>query len=568
MNYKQHLFLIILAIFVVFSACLVLFEQSNERKQKTEALEQQLADYIDIIQLKIKNDKLKDANISEIKLLEQLLPENLRITIIKDNGEVIYDRDFTDVSHLENHLKRPELMQAKYGGFGTNIRHSASTNQDYLYYAKFFQEYFVRVALPYNVQAKSLLKADNLFIYIVLGLFFVVLLLVNYISGRFGKSISQLKNFASDLKNNKEVEKIAFPNDELGAIGKDLVEIFRQKETAQHSTETEKEKLLQHFQRSEMGIAMFDENFKEIFHNTHFIQNQNLILNKTSFSAAAVFEDENFVEIKNFLVEREKNYRSFQIEKNGKIFEIQAVIFEDNSFEINIKNITEREKNRLVKQEMTSNIAHELRTPITSLRAYLETLSEKELDDEKRKIFIERAYIQAVRLSALIDDVSLLSKIEDNPSRFSMEKINVFELINDVRIDLSDKLKTKNISMQLDVNQQITINGNYTLLYSVFRNLLDNSIAYAGENIEIQINNYLQDENFLYFSYSDNGVGVSDEHLNRLFERFYRVQEGRTRDNGGSGLGLSIVKNAILMHGGEIQARNSKGLEFLFFIKK
>jgi two-component system OmpR family sensor kinase/two-component system phosphate regulon sensor histidine kinase PhoR len=569
-TYKYRIFFVVLTIFAAFSACLIFFEQHQERKQNTAALVEQLANFAAIIDKKIKNDNISDGSIAEIKSLEKILPDSLRLTILKQDGKVLYDRDFTDVSHLDNHLKRPEILKAQYGDFGINIRHSASVNRDYIYYAKFFSPYFVRVALPYNVHLKSLLKADNLFIYIVLALLILVLLVVNYISGRFGKSILQLKNFAENLKNNRQIEeKNIFPNDELGEIGRNLAEIFCQKENLQKIAETEKEKLLQHFQHSETGIAIFDKELKKIFANSHFIQNQNIILNKPSFDVEAVFKDENFEPLKKFLFEQNENHINFQIEKNGKIFDVQSIIFEDKSLEIDIKDITQTEKNRLLKQEMTNNIAHELRTPVSSLRAYLETLNEHNLPPEKHQQFIERAYIQAVRLSALIEDVSLLSKIEENPSRFSMENINISQLLNDVRIDLSEKLQNNNINFKILVNEQLTIKGNYTLLYSVFRNLMDNSIAYGGQNIDIEINNYFKDDKFLYFSYFDSGVGVQEHHLNRLFERFYRVQEGRSRENGGSGLGLSIVKNAILMHGGEIQARTRKegGLEFVFTIK-
>ncbi|MDR1810766.1 MAG: HAMP domain-containing histidine kinase [Prevotella sp.] len=468
LSYKYRLFFVILCIFAAFAACLVLVQQGEERKLKTEMLEKQLADYIIIIEKYILAENLSDTSIVQLRSLEKLLPDSLRLTVIDGEGKVLYDRDFTDVSKLENHLNRPEFLKAKHNNYGADIRHSASTNRDYLYYAAFSSPYYVRVALPYNVQTKSLIEADNLFIYTVLSLFMLLLFVVNIIAGRFGKSISQLKNFASQLKDGLSTGEIAFPSDELGEIGQDLVEIFRQKETARHATETEKE------------------------------------------------------------------------------------------------------KNRLLKQEMTSNIAHELRTPVTSIRGYLETLCEQNLPAEKREQFTQRAFIQAIRLSALIDDVALLSKIEDSPNRFIMEPINISQVINDVSLDLADKLKSKGISLQINVNERLIAIGNYSLLYSVFRNLMDNTIAYSGENIEIQIENFKQDDVFIYFSYADNGVGVSEQHLDRLFERFYRIQEGRSRESGGSGLGLSIVKNAICLHGGEIEAhtRTGGGLEFLFSIRK
>jgi signal transduction histidine kinase len=124
--------------------------------------------------------------------------------------------------------------------------------------------------------------------------------------------------------------------------------------------------------------------------------------------------------------------------------------------------------------------------------------------------------------------------------------------------------------MNWNITDDLIIKGNANLLYSVFRNLTDNVIRYAGTDIEINISKFNEDRNYFYFSYSDNGTGISEQHLNRIFERFYRVNEGRTRDTGGSGLGLSIVKNAVAFHKGTIVAKNKAdgGLEFLFKLQK
>lgn len=131
-------------------------------------------------------------------------------------------------------------------------------------------------------------------------------------------------------------------------------------------------------------------------------------------------------------------------------------------------------------------------------------------------------------------------------------------------------MKAKNISCRLRLPQSLPIHGNNSLLYSIFRNLFDNSIAYGGEGITITVNCYKQDEKFYYFNFSDNGVGIEEKHINRIFERFYRVDTGRSRKLGGTGLGLSIVKNAVIFHKGQISAKSiiGKGVNFLFTLHK
>jgi two-component system OmpR family sensor kinase/two-component system phosphate regulon sensor histidine kinase PhoR len=148
--------------------------------------------------------------------------------------------------------------------------------------------------------------------------------------------------------------------------------------------------------------------------------------------------------------------------------------------------------------------------------------------------------------------------------------VNVKRIVADVIENLENRLISKNIKCTLNIDEDVVVNGNDSLIASVFQNLIENSVNYAGENIKIEIKNYLDDKKFWYFSYSDTGIGIPEEHLPRIFERFYRVDSGRTREQGGTGLGLSIVKNAIQLHKGKITARNREegGIEFLFTLAK
>jgi signal transduction histidine kinase len=166
--------------------------------------------------------------------------------------------------------------------------------------------------------------------------------------------------------------------------------------------------------------------------------------------------------------------------------------------------------------------------------------------------------------------MSLISKIEEAPQSFRLEAVDMGDLLQNLQNDLEIFLQEKNIQMDRNLTGNVIVQGNRNLLYSIFRNLTDNVIRYAGTNVNILIKMYNEDKDFYYFSYADTGVGIPDEHLNRLFERFYRINEGRTRDTGGSGLGLSIVKNAVAFHKGTIVAKNKAGggLEFLFTLKK
>ncbi|MDR2887968.1 MAG: hypothetical protein LBV26_08220 [Bacteroidales bacterium] len=228
-----------------------------------------------------------------------------------------------------------------------------------------------------------------------------------------------------------------------------------------------------------------------------------------------------------------------------------------------------QEKNRRLKQELTGNIAHELRTPVTSIRGFLEIVLENDLTVPRAQEYLQRAYCQTLNLSELISDMSLLSRLDEKQDTFRFSEVDIEKLLNRVQADTAARLAERGISFTAELPEGLVVQGNEGLLYSVFRNLTDNVIAHAGNNVEIRIRAVRKADGMVEFSFADTGVGIADKyHLERIFERFYRVGEGRTRDTGGSGLGLSIVKNAVQFHGGTISARNTAphGLEFVFHV--
>ena len=258
------------------------------------------------------------------------------------------------------------------------------------------------------------------------------------------------------------------------------------------------------------------------------------------------------------------------LQKNNRYFNVKCVFFQDKSFEIVISDTTKLEKRRMIKQQMTSNIAHELKTPVSSVMGYLETLQRNKLDPEKKKYFIDKAHAQAKRLSDLIEDISTLNKIEEAGENFAFERLKIRGIVEEVEEHLKQRLEEKHIRVNIDLQKKLEVYGNESLLFSVFYNLFDNVIKYGGDHIEIRLTSYLEDKKYVYFSFANTGNVIDEAHLTRIFERFYRIDDGRSRKTGGTGLGLAIVKNAIQLHHGEISARQYKdgGVEFLFSLAR
>lgn len=560
LHYRQRLFLYFSIVFTAFTIGIVIFEQVREKSFRTNALEEKLDIYTDVINNKLVRNGETYAN--QMDDLHGVLPKDLRLTLIDHQGKVLFDNVVSDFSSMENHLNRLEIKRATQNGKGADIRASETTHQEYLYYAKRFGDTYIRVALPYNIQLQHFLKADNVFLYFILAFFTAFLFIIHIVTFRFGKSIKQLRDFV--LQPDKyELKKLNFPNDELGEIGEKITDNYFRLKESKTIINLEKQKLLEHIQISEEGICFLSSDYKVEFYNGLFIQYINSLIDDPTSDPTAILTDRIFISLQNFIAEKSSSYFETQVSKHGKIFSIRANRFDDNSFEVILSDITKHEKTKQLKQEMTGNIAHELRTPITSIRGYLETILEQSsLEEDKKTHFIQQAYNQSLVLSEMIRDMSLIAKMEEAPNLFVLENVNLNQLLLKLKDDVSDNLKLRNCILEWELPQDVMIMGNAILLYSLFRNLTDNALRYAGENITIHISLYNEDDDFYYFLFYDTGVGIPEEHhLNRLFERFYRVNEGRTRESGGSGLGLSIVRNAVAFHKGKITVKNRKNGE-------
>lgn len=235
----------------------------------------------------------------------------------------------------------------------------------------------------------------------------------------------------------------------------------------------------------------------------------------------------------------------------------------------------EEQQNVRIKKQLTGSINHELKTPVSAISGCLETLLHNpDMGKDMREDFILQSYNHTQRLSKLLTDISIINRMDEALDIIDREDISLNKLIHEVIEERVYSSQAQQIPIKIENmdNVSLEMKGNAMLLRAVFRNLIDNAMNYSsGTEIVIR---YLSEEKrekgiFYQFLFYDNGIGVSSEHLSHLFERFYRVDKGRSRKLGGTGLGLSIVKNAVLLHGGNIEVRNrpTGGLEFFFALK-
>lgn len=577
-SFSWRLFLSVIALFIAFALCFIAYQYQREKAYKVELLDMQLQDYNERLHMQLHqlNDSLWEDELA--RYIARYMNKDLRVTIISLQGKVIYDNRGDSVL-MENHIRRPEIQEALRDGKGYNVRRlSATTGVTYFYSATLYDKFIIRSALPYNLNLLQHLSADPHYIWFTVTITLILIFLFYRYTARLGKAVNQLREFAKRADKNEPIDTDTdFPHNELGEISGHIVQIYKRLRETKEALYIEREKLITHLQTSREGLGVFTKDKKEILVNNLFTQYSNLISDSNLEETEDIFAISEFKSITAFIDKMskrptsEEKRMSININKNGRVFIVECIIFQDLCFEISINDVSQEEEQVRLKRQLTQNIAHELKTPVSSIQGYLETIvSNENLPREKMEVFLERCYAQSNRLTRLLRDISVLTRMDEAANMIDMEKVDISVLVATIVNEVALELEEKHITVVNTLRPRIQLRGNYSLLYSIFRNLMDNAIAYAGTHIRINISCFREDENFYYFSFADTGVGVAPEHLNRLFERFYRVDKGRSRKLGGTGLGLAIVKNAVLIHGGTISAKNNQGggLEFVFTLAK
>ena len=581
--FSQRLFLSVIFLFLGYAVCFMLFQYKREKAYKIELLNTQLQNYNNQLCDFLADHHGVNSDSMQSYVTTHMMP-NLRVTLIEPSGKVVYDNTNANWKSFANHSSRKEVQDALMYGSGYSISRQSESIQgeEYFYSARYYPPYriIIRSALPYNLSLAEHLQADSGYLWFALIICLVLIFIFYRFTRKLGKSITKLQQFAMKADRNEPIDMDilqTFPKNELGEISQHIIKIYKRLHRAKEALYIEREKLISHLQTSHEGLGVFTKERQEILVNNLFTQYINNISDRNLRSTNEIFDIPELQPIIEFLNRNEGNFSkeekryAMHLNKNARSFTLECIIFQDMSFEISINDITQEEEQARLKRQLTQNIAHELKTPVSSIQGYLETIiSNPNIPQENVRVFLERSYAQSNRLTFLLRDISVLTRMDEAPELVEKEQVNLSKIVENILNEVALGLEEKHITVVNKLPSEVILTGSSSLLYSIFRNLTDNAIAYAGNDIQITINCFREDEKFYYFSFSDTGVGVPEEHLNRLFERFYRVDKGRSRKLGGTGLGLAIVKNAVLFHGGTIFAKNMPkgGLEFVYTLKK
>ena len=487
--------------------------------------------------------------ISGIDYLKSVKDNNYRLTLISENGTVIYDTKSNE-TEMNNHLDREEIKEAFETGEGSASRHSDTLGEKTLYEAKRLKDGSV---LRISVSLADVWILLVGMIYPITVIFAISVIVAFILANRMSKAIVKpLLNL--DLEHPAD-------NDTYEELSPVLNEIRRQ-----------------HRQIKEQMTKLSERNdeFNQIISSMSeglIILNEQGSIIAINTSAKKIFGAEKDVVGTDFLTldrspelshaiaktQTDSHYETV-LNKNGREYQFNVSRIESDSKTIGTLilgfDITEKafaERNR---QEFTANVSHELKTPLQSIIGSAELLENGLVKPEDTARFIGNIKNEATRLVSLINDIIRLSQL-DEKSEPIKESVDLSVIANEVIEVLNPSAEKKNITLSLDCDN-IQINGVRRYIYEIIYNLCDNAIRYNkdGGNVDVSIKK--KGKNAV-ISVSDTGIGIPTEHKARIFERFYRVDKSHSKETGGTGLGLSIVKRAVMLHGGNVELNSTIG---------
>ena len=512
-----------------------------------------LNEYNKVIALLLENDQ---GNIkSELSKLESSSDmKNIRITYISKEGNVLFDTHKKLSSENESYLQRQEIMDAIKDGSGSSVRYSDDLHQNMIYSAlKLKDGSIIRTSIAVkNAQILDSTNTNYLILGVVLALVISLLLTVkitNIILNPL-KELEQLTATIASGNFHKRV-KINSKDDEIQSLGKSFNHMAEQLEITIEQFKDKQNGLEAILKSMDSGVIAFDRDMNILMINPYakkiFGISGEIVGNKL----LDYITDKEI--IKAFCGGKEKVEIEVNYNNDPKILKIRkaSIINEPEIIGtvVVIQDITDIKKLENMRSQFVANISHELKTPLTSIKGFAETLRYVD-DDETRNKFLSIIDEESDRLARLLEDILSLYEIEQKRNNVS-EEFDVDKEIEKVYFLLSDQAKKKGVEIFLDTNSNCILMGDKDKFKQMLLNLVSNSVKYTEKGGRVKVESYTHDMN-LVLVIEDNGIGISEEDLPRIFERFYRVDKARSRESGGTGLGLAIVKHIVRLFDGDI----------------
>ena len=566
---KRNLFLKILFSYLVI-VCLSFFIldlliKDEIKKVMTDKIEAELFAYAELIDL---NSAQK--NLDQFRQIARI--SNSRVTLVNERGNVLADSE-KDITQMENHFSRPELQEARLRGKGKSIRFSETIGIDMLYVAIAMKSGsqitgYIRLARPLHDVQNAI---DKVYQYILLSLFIVAiisLIIALFFSYRLSKPIKAMEKFTEKLRQGEPVGRIILDtSDETKTLADNINYLVEELRSKIRIANEEKSKLMTAFTNMDEGVLIANEQdliefISPVLSNMLAIQYGD-VNGKTLMEAfRSVDLQKAFLEFKKTRVNVSREIILGNIEPVILNVSISAVHGHPDEEKIMIvfHDVTKLKKLEQIRVDFVANVTHEIRTPLTAIIGYLETIKDGAINNtDETKRFIDIILKQAQRLNRLVEDLLTISNIEMKETKLNFESVSLNMIIANVISLVEAKAKLKNITIHNDVRENLApIKADKDKLMQIFVNVLDNAVKFTQESGNVAITVVVADA-YTVVSISDTGIGVPKDEIQRLGERFYRVDRSRSRDLGGTGLGLSIVKHLMIAHGGKMEIESQLG---------
>lgn len=487
---------------------------------------------------------------SGMEYLEKLNEKNARITLIDQDGSVLYDSQ-AEASSMENHEDREEVKEAAETGKGKAVRMSETLSEKTIYYALRLED--GRILRVSSTQYSALALVYQLIVP-VLWILLLMIILSGVFASRLSKKVVEPVNNL-DLEHPEENEIYEEVAPLLSRMYKQNREIKNQIDTARRQQE-EFSIITENMQE---GLVVIDRYTMILSGNSSVWKLFHVSEPKSGESVYVLNRSEEFQNIIDKALDGKHNEAVLKVD-GSDIHVIANPVMRDNQVEgavLLLVNVTEKLEREKLRREFSANVSHELKTPLTSISGFAEIIQDGYVKEEDIRAFAGRIYKEAQRLITLVEDVIRISQLDEGEVPYEWTDVDLYQTAKNVFGTLSEAAKKHNVHLYIE-GDRVHLHTVSGILEEVLFNLCDNAIKYNKQDGSVCVRLTENEEN-VCISVKDNGVGIPKEDQSRVFERFYRVDKSHSKEIGGTGLGLSIVKHGVSFLGGEVELESIPG---------
>lgn len=495
------------------------------------------------------------------------LTTNARITVIDPQGNVLCDTSVEEGETLENHESRPEVEEALLSGSATSLRQSDTTQETMLYGAVLTENgNIVRLSEPSN----GVLEYFWLLLPGLLVGFAGALLVALLLAGRFAKSVTRpVQEIGQQMMKIGEGEKVQIDPpeyDELLPIAQSTLRLSQQVEETVQKYKRERRRIDEMLVNMEEGFILTDSEVKVLSINHAARKWFNCEALPDGQDLVCYTRSPQLCDLARQTLE-DHQPRRMDLHQEGSVFDVRlGAVRKGGGLVIVLVDVTGDRQMGQVRQEFFASASHELKTPITSIGGYAELLEQDSFTPQQKKDFLAQIRREVKNMTALINDILTISRLESGETGATSQPVEMEPVIREALCSVQPLAEQNQVTLRADCEDAPTVYADRRHMYSIVSNLIRNAIQYnrPGGKVEVECR---EKNGEMYLSVSDNGIGIPASLQGRVFERFFRVDKGRSRLTGGTGLGLSIVKHTAQYYGGTVGVDSAEGQGSRFWVQ-